>query len=82
MPAKKYGIRNVITTADLKQKVDAQKFISRPWGTYDLHLYRGRCGYVKDETIQGRVTVFLSLRLFILSHSDRKPFKTSPVKNQ
>ena len=60
MPAEKYRIRNVIATADLKQNVDAQKFINYPWGTYDLQYYGGRCGYVKDETIQGRVTVFLS----------------------
>jgi transcription initiation factor TFIID TATA-box-binding protein len=53
-------IQNVITTADLKQKVDAPRFINYPWGTYDLQYYGGRCGYVKDETIQGRVTVFLS----------------------
>ncbi len=53
-------IRNVIATADLKQQVDAPKFIKYPWGTYDLQYYGGRCGYVKDKTIQGKVTVFLS----------------------
>jgi transcription initiation factor TFIID TATA-box-binding protein len=53
-------IQNVITTADLKQKVDATRFINYPWGTYDIQYYGGRCGYIKDETIQGRVTVFLS----------------------
>jgi transcription initiation factor TFIID TATA-box-binding protein len=53
-------IQSVITTADLKQKVDATRFINYPWGTYDIAFYGGLCGYVKDETIQGRVTVFLS----------------------
>jgi transcription initiation factor TFIID TATA-box-binding protein len=53
-------IRNVISTADLKQTVDAQKFINYSWGKYDVEYYGGRCGYVKDETISGRVTVFLS----------------------
>jgi transcription initiation factor TFIID TATA-box-binding protein len=60
MPAEKFRIRNVITTADLKQKVDAQKFINYSWGTYDLQVYGGRCGYVKYEGMRGRVTVFLS----------------------
>jgi transcription initiation factor TFIID TATA-box-binding protein len=53
-------IRNVIATADLKQKVDAPEFIKYPWRTYDLQYHGGRCGYVKDITIQGKVTVFLS----------------------
>ena len=53
-------IRNVIATADLNQKVDIPKFIEYPWGIYNLQYYRGRCGYVKDKTIEGKVTVFLS----------------------
>ena len=53
-------IQNVITTADLKQKVDATKFKNYPWGTYDIEYYGGRCGYVKDYSMSGRVTVFLS----------------------
>jgi TATA-box binding protein (TBP) (component of TFIID and TFIIIB) len=56
-------IQNVITTADLKQKADAARFINYPWGRYNIQYYGGRCGYVKDETIQGRVTVFLSGKL-------------------
>lgn len=54
------NIRNVITTADLRQKVDAPKFLNFPWGTYDTEYYGGKCGYVKDETMRGRVTIFLS----------------------
>jgi transcription initiation factor TFIID TATA-box-binding protein len=61
-----FRIRNVITTTDLKQKVDATRFINYPWGTYDIQYYGGRCGYVKDETIQGRVTVFLSGKMISL----------------
>lgn len=53
-------ITNVIVTAELGQRVDATKFNQYPWGRYDLELYGGRCGYVKDETIEGSVTVFLS----------------------
>ncbi len=53
-------IQNVITTSDLRQDVDATRFIQYAWGSYDLERYGGRCGYVKDDEIQGRVTVFLS----------------------
>ncbi len=53
-------IANVITTADLSQEVDATKFNQYRWGRYDLGMYGGRCGYIKDETMEGRVTVFLS----------------------
>ncbi|MGB7956858.1 MAG: hypothetical protein WCF23_23030 [Candidatus Nitrosopolaris sp.] len=53
-------IQNVITTANLYQYVDITKFIEYSWGEYDLERYGGRCGYVKDAKIQGRVTVFLS----------------------
>ena len=44
----------------MKQKVDATKFKNYSWGTYDLEYYGGRCGYVKDDSMSGRVTVFLS----------------------
>jgi TATA-box binding protein (TBP) (component of TFIID and TFIIIB) len=30
------------------------------WGRYDTEIYGGRCGYIKDITMKGRVTVFLS----------------------
>jgi transcription initiation factor TFIID TATA-box-binding protein len=53
-------IHNVITTANLHQHVDITKFIEYSWGEYDLERYGGRCGYVKDTKIQGRVTVFPS----------------------
>lgn len=53
-------IQNVITTANLNQDVDITKFIEYSWGTYDLEYYGGRCGYVKDQKIPGRVTVFKS----------------------
>lgn len=55
-----YQITNVITTANLKQSVDAPRFVNHPWGRYDLEYYGGRCGYVKDKKMIGRVTVFLS----------------------
>lgn len=53
-------IRNVVTTADLKQDVDITKFGKFSWGIHDLAYYGGRCEYVKDNTIHGRVTIFKS----------------------
>jgi TATA-box binding protein (TBP) (component of TFIID and TFIIIB) len=53
-------IQNVICTADLKQDIDVRKFNDFSWGRYDIAYYGGRCGYVKDEEIDGRVSVFLS----------------------
>jgi transcription initiation factor TFIID TATA-box-binding protein len=53
-------IQNVVSTSDLHQHVDARKFNQYQWGRYDIELYGGRCGYIKDEEMQGRVAVFLS----------------------
>jgi transcription initiation factor TFIID TATA-box-binding protein len=53
-------IQNVVSTADLHQRIDARKFNQYQWGTYDIEIYSGRCGYIKDEEMQGRVAVFLS----------------------
>jgi transcription initiation factor TFIID TATA-box-binding protein len=53
-------IQNVVSTADLRQQIDARKFNQYQWGKYDIELYGGRCGYIKDEGMQGRVSVFLS----------------------
>ena len=53
-------IQNVISTANLQQYIDATKFNKFSWGRYDLQLYGGRCGYIKNEGMQGRVSVFLS----------------------
>ena len=52
------NITNVITTADLKQRVNAKKFNCYSWGSYSLDRYDGKCGYVKDELIKGRVAIF------------------------
>jgi transcription initiation factor TFIID TATA-box-binding protein len=54
-------VQNVITTADLKQPVDAVRLNQFSWGRYDLvGNYNGKVGYVKDDKMQGRVSVFLS----------------------
>jgi len=54
------NIRNVVTTANLRQHVDVTKFTRHPWGRYGIKYYGGRCGYVKDKIMQGRVAVFFS----------------------
>ncbi len=53
-------ITNVVVTADIKQSVDVRRFINYAWGIYDNEIYGGRCGYIKDRSMQGRVTVFPS----------------------
>ena len=50
----------MITTANLHQYVDVTRFNEYCCGTYDLEYYGGKCGYVKDDKMLGRVTVFLS----------------------
>lgn len=57
-------IVNVVTTADLKRPVQIQRFNDFSWGRFDLeNNYNGRVGYVKDDDMQGRVTVFTSGKL-------------------
>lgn len=49
-------IQNTVSTADLKQEIDIASFNEYPHLSSNLELYR--CGYVKDSTMTGRVTVF------------------------
>ena len=49
-------IQNTVATADLKQEIDIASFNKYAHLSSNLELYR--CGYVKDETMVGRVTVF------------------------
>ena len=53
---KELKIVNVVCTADLKQQVDIASFNEYEHLHSDLALYR--CGYVKDDAMVGRVTVF------------------------
>ena len=53
---KELKIANVVCTADLKQQVDIASFNEYEHLHSDLALYR--CGYVKDDNMVGRVTVF------------------------
>lgn len=49
-------IQNTVSTADLKQEIDLSLFNKYEHLSSNLELYR--CGYVKDQTMTGRVTVF------------------------
>lgn len=55
---KNIKISNIVTTADLAQKIDITKLNDFPWGIYDGVSYGGACGYVKTPEMKGRVTVF------------------------
>jgi len=57
---KEVKISNIVTTADLKQKVDIEKLNDFPWGIYDQISYNGICGYVKTPGMKGKVTLFAS----------------------
>ncbi|MBT4325776.1 MAG: hypothetical protein HOD60_02550, partial [Candidatus Nitrosopelagicus sp.] len=49
-------IANTVSTAVLNQKVDIASFNEYEHLHSDLELYR--CGYVKDNKMVGRVTIF------------------------
>ncbi len=53
---KEIKISNVVCTANLNQPVDIASFNNYQYLHSDLSLYR--CGYVKDNKMIGRVTVF------------------------
>ena len=53
---KELRISNVVCTADLKQSIDIASFNEYKFLESNLDLYR--CGYVKDDKMIGRVTVF------------------------
>ncbi len=53
-------IQNIITTANLRQSVEVTRFTKYSWGRYDLQHYGGRCGYIKNDKMRGRVTIFPS----------------------
>jgi len=54
-------IVNVVSTADLKQSIDIASFNKYKHLTCNLDLYR--CGYIKDDIMVGRVSVFANGKL-------------------
>ena len=55
---KEVKISNLVTTADLKQKINIKQLNDFPWGIYDQVSYNGICGYIKTPEMKGRITVF------------------------
>jgi len=54
----------VICTADLKQNVEIARLNGYSWGRFDVvDNYNGKVGYVKDKSMDGRTSVFLSGKL-------------------
>ena len=53
---KEIQIVNVVSTAELDQNVDLSLFNNYKYLKSNLSLYR--CGYIKDNTMIGRVTIF------------------------
>jgi len=51
-------IQNIVCTADLKQKIDIESFNEYEFLSSNLKLYH--CGYVKDNSMKGKVSVFKS----------------------
>lgn len=49
-------IQNTVCTADLKQEIKIASFNRYRHLSSNIELYR--CGYVKDDTMTGRVTIF------------------------
>jgi len=60
-PRKEITIVNVVCTADLKQSIDIASFNEYKHLSSNLDLYR--CGYIKDDEMTGRVTVFANGKL-------------------
>lgn len=59
-PISKPIIRQVVSTANLNQKINIKKLANTRYGIYDIDIYSGRCGYIKTPDMKGRVTVFPS----------------------
>ena len=49
-------IQNTVSTGDLRQEINIACFNEYEHLSSNLNLYR--CGYVKDDTMTGRVTIF------------------------
>ena len=70
---KEMKIVNVVCTADLKQCVNIASFNKYKFLSSNLDLYS--CGYVKNDTMIGRVTVFASGKLISVGTKSPKQAK-------
>ena len=71
-------IQNTVCTADLKQEINIASFNKYRYLSSNLELYR--CGYVKDDFMTGRVTVFRSGKLISVGTKSPK-VRIRPKKN-
>jgi TATA-box binding protein (TBP) (component of TFIID and TFIIIB) len=69
---KEIKISNIVTTADLKQKINIEKLNDFPWGIYDQVSYKGTCAYVKTPDMKGRVTIFTSGKMISIGSNTFK----------
>lgn len=60
-PIESPRVVNVVVTGDARQLIDLARLCEFPWGRYDPEIYPA--GYIKDEKMLGRVTVFASGKL-------------------
>jgi transcription initiation factor TFIID TATA-box-binding protein len=58
-----WEIVNIVTTADLKQKVNIKEIDKLPNTIHDSEIYRGRVTYLKTPKMYGKVTIFASGKL-------------------
>lgn len=71
-------IQNTVATADLKQKVDIAQFNKYKHLSTNLELYR--CGYVKDDTMTGRVSIFRTGKMISVGTKSPKQADTELKK--
>ena len=67
---KEIKISNIVTTADLKQKINIKKLNNFSWGIYDQISYNGICGYVKTPEMKGRVTIFTTGKMISIGSNN------------
>ena len=61
-------IQNTVCTADLKQEIKISSFNRYKYLSSNIELYR--CGYVKDNTMTGRVTIFRTGKMISVGTKD------------
>ena len=71
-------IQNTVATADLRQEIDIAGFNKYEHLSSNLELYR--CGYVKDGTMTGRVTIFRTGKMISVGTKSPKQADTELKK--
>ena len=58
-----WRIVNVVSTADLDQRVDIWEAAELPYTIHDIEIYGGRVTYLKTPEMYGKTTIFTSGKL-------------------